>query len=157
MKRQIVRLLVGLVPLCFPALALADGYAYLTVSGDNGTQSFDIASVKHITFDSSNMVVSLIDESVQTVPLAGLERMFFSSTNGMTTLASTKRGDFRVEGGVLKVRATGGAPVTLYNMKGMVVREVLTGEEDVDISLSGLNKGVYVVRVGRAARKIMNK
>ena len=136
--------------------AMADDYSYLTVTSNDGEVSYEINSISRITFDETNMILWSGDEKLGELPLTSLEKMSFTADglgiNGLVTGLKP-----RIQNGVLRVQAPEGSRVTLYNIRGEVVRVVTASSQETEINLSGFRKGVYIVKVGNTAQKFMNK
>ena len=137
--------------------AMADDYAYLTVNQESGETSFAISNISKITFDATNMIVALSDGTTQELPLAGLNKMFFTAESTGIATATNKQSQIRLIDGTLHVSAPRGAVVTLYNIEGKTVRTVTSQGDDTQLNVNGLTKGVYIVKVGTETKKIMNK
>ena len=138
--------------------ALADSYTYLTVSNnDNTEQSYTVSQIEKITFEEDNMVVYLTDGTKASTPLPGLGRMFFSDKAAGIFAVSTSHPTMRMSGGMLTISQEGGAHITLYNIKGSVVKQVTSSDNETTLNLRGLQQGVYIVKVNGTAQKIMNK
>lgn len=138
--------------------AMADNYAYLTVDDTNGENSFSLNEIKKITFDTANMIITMTNGSTTQLPLASLNKMFFSET-GITGIAAQKQGSSQVKliDGVIHVNAPAGSVITLFNMGGQAVRTMTSATDDTQINVSSLTKGVYIVKVGNLTKKVMNK
>ena len=137
---------------------LADNFSYLTISQSGEETSFSISEISKITFDANNMIINMTNGENAQIPLASLSKMFFSET-GLTgiTAASTNKPQISLSGGIIHVNAPTGSIVTLFNMKGQAVKSITATHEDTQINVNGLTKGVYIVKVGDQAKKIMNK
>lgn len=144
--------------LAVSATAVADEYAYLTISQEGSETSIAVSSIDHITFDSSNMVLHLTNGTEQTMPLSNLSKMFFTE-NGSSGIAtvSGNQSNITLKDGVLYVKNVPGSTVTVYNAGGQTVRKITARETETQLNLSGLTKGVYIVKVGTETKKIMNK
>ena len=161
MKKYVTtKWLLGLV-LAFAtvATATADTYTYLNINNEDGTASFELADIRNITFDANDMLLNLTNGSTQRLPLASLSKMFFSTAEatGLGLVSNAETGQVRVRGNVLHVTTRGGGVVTLYDMRGAVVKQIATHEDEVQVSLEGLPRGVYLVKVGSVARKVMKQ
>lgn len=152
-----IKALVMAALLAAGTTAQADDYAYLTVNQESGETSFAISTISKITFDTSNMIVSLSDGTTQELPLAGLSKMFFTATPTGIASATQAQSQIRLVDGVLHVSAPRGAVITLYNIEGKAMRTVTSQGDDTEISVNGLTKGVYIVKVGTESKKIMNR
>jgi hypothetical protein len=133
--------------------ALADDYQYLTVSSDGGQNSYTVSNIQKITFDATNMVLHLSDGTTQQLPLAGLQKMFFSS-EGSGIAVGTMQSKMQFNGGMLRAEMADGERLTVYNMKGV---EVFSANESGTYDLTTLTRGVYIVKVGNATKKVVNK
>ena len=132
--------------------ALADDYKYLTVDQNSGEVSFEVSNITKITFDATNMVLHLADGKTQQLPLAGLSRMFFAATSsGIAEVDATKS---KIQFSMLRATVAPGENLTLYNMKG---EQVFSSSETGTFDLKTLTKGVYIVKVGKETRKVINK
>lgn len=134
--------------------ATADNYTYLTVSQTGGETSFSVSAIDKITFDASDMVLHLTSGSEQRLPLAGLEKMFFTQDASGIAAVSKSSSTMRMDEGRLQLSVAPGERVTLYNMKG---EQLFTTTSDAVYDMRPLGRGVYIVRMGREARKLMNK
>ena len=136
--------------------AMADNYSYLTVTTNDGEASYEISNISRITFDASNMILWNGDDKLGELPLTSLDKMSFTGDDtGIGKLMAVKKP--RIQNGVLRVEAPEGTRITLYNIKGEMVREVTASSQETEINLSGYRKGVYIVKVGSTAQKFMNK
>ena len=142
----------------FCTTTMADDYAYLTVNRVGGEASFALSEISKITFDSTDMIVELSDGTTQRLPLSELNKMYFSA-NGLSAIATAtaQQQAIRLEGGVVHVHAQRGSAITLYNIGGRVVQQLTADGDDTRLNVSGLARGVYIVKVGDVTKKIMNK
>jgi len=155
---RIFRALFISVLLTIASTAMADDYAYLNIAqSDGGETQFTVSQISKITFDAAHMNVALADGTMQQLPLAGLSKMFFSATPTGIATATLQPSTIRTDGGVLHVSAPQGTVVTLYNMSGQAVHTITAQGDDTQINVSGLTKGVYIVKVGLLTKKIMNR
>lgn len=137
--------------------AAADNYAYLSVNADgNSASNYAVTDISKITFENSNMVMWNGDSRMAEFALATLDKMFFSSTNGIQAMSS-EAVKMRIDGGVLRVTAPRGTRITLYNIGGQLLKEVTASGEETEMNLSGLRQGAYIVKVGEASKKFLNK
>jgi len=140
--------------LAFTTQAVADDFAYLTVSQDNGSSSFQVSQISKITFDASNMVLHLSDGTTQQLPLASLSKMFFSaSAQGIATISAASE-KIHFDGGQLRLDIGSGEQAVIYNLKG---QQLFTATTSTEYNLNTLPKGVYIVRVGNQTKKVMNR
>ncbi|MBQ8127479.1 MAG: hypothetical protein IJ176_03675 [Prevotella sp.] len=152
MKRLATLLTSLMLMLGMPAMA--DNYAYLTITQDAAETSIEVSTIDKITFDASDMVLHLNSGAEQRLPLASLERMFFSQTAAGIATVSKSRSEMKVEGGQLRLTVADGERITLYNTKG---EQLFTTTRDATYDLRPLGRGVFIVKMGQEARKLMNK
>jgi hypothetical protein len=140
------------------SVAFADNYAYLSIVQTNEQTNYEISKISKITFDESNMVLNLTDGTQQKLPLANLSKMFFQADpTGISTIG-TEKSNFSLRNGMLYVEGQQTGNVTIYDMNGRAVCTATAQEAQKGVSVSGLVKGVYIVKVGsQPAKKIMNK
>lgn len=133
----------------------ADNYSFLNISQNGGETSFQVSQIERITFDSNNMIVHLTDGTTQQLELSGLQKMIFSDTDsqGLGTIAFDEN-KIRVGDGQLRLQLDGGEKAYIYNMKGEMV---YTTNRSGVFQIDNLKKGVYIIRVGNAAKKVMTK
>ena len=149
--------MMGLL-LMMSSSAIADEYAYLTIDQTGTETSFAVSDVKRITFDESNMVLHLANGTEQKLPLNSLSKMFFSEqgTNGIGTVNASQP-LISMKNGILRVTGGQGGTVTIYDMGGKAVRTVTANSGETELNLSGMAKGVYIVKVGSQTKKVMNE
>lgn len=152
---KLSKIILSLTMLLATSLAEADNYQYLTVDQTGTQASFEVSQIQKITFDTNDMILMLTNGSEQRLPLASLNKMFFSE-NGVNAIAAPTASKSAVvmDDGQLKVNVAEGEQVTLYNIKGEVVFAV---SQPAVFNISQLPKGVYVVKIGSQAKKILNK
>ena len=149
-----IRTFVASLLLAIASIAMADNYQYLTVTQSGGETSFTVSDIQKITFDASNMVLHMTDGTTQTLPLASLQKMFFASESSAIEAVAQDKQKVRFGNGVLRADLQAGETVTLYNMKG---EQVMRANESGTYDLSRLAKGVYIVKVGKETKKVVNK
>lgn len=139
--------------------SFADDYAYLSIVETDGQSEVSISNIKNITFDDTNMIINLTDGNQQKLALSGLTKMFFSDTStGIQSVAANgKQNSFVLKDGVLHVTGAQGANISVFDVNGKAVRNVTASKAETEINLSGLTKGVYIVRVGNQTKKVLNK
>ena len=126
------------------AMASAQTYSYLTLRKASGEeQSLAIEGLK-ITFSDGNLVAAN-REKTTIVPLSEMGRLYFSATP--TSIASASRElespSARIVNGRLQVEAPAGTLVAVYGMDGR------------RMPLEGLQRGIYVVKVGSKTLKVI--
>ena len=137
---------------------MADDYAYLSIVQTGSQADVSLNDISKITFDESNMVITLSNGSEQKLPLSGLSKMFFTS-KGADAIEGVNMNEskFALKDGKLIIEGTEGNQVTIYDTNGRAVRTVSLSKGQTEINVSGLTKGVYIIRAGKEAKKFMNK
>lgn len=155
---KFIRNILTTLLLAFCCSMQADNLAYLSIVQTDGQTNFNINTIRRITFSDGYMVFALTDNTEQKLPLSSLSRMFFSAdgVDAIKTVESQKPA-FALQEGVLSVEAQEGTQVTIYDMNGRPVRNTTAQKAGTSINLNGMSKGVYIVRVGKDIKKIMNK
>ena len=154
--KKLRHLILGLMLLVCGS-AFADSYAYLTVTQGSGDTSYAVSSISRITFDASDMVLHLSDGKEARLPLSGLSKMFFSDQASAIATVGAPTQQITMKNGVLRVTAPQGSVVTVYDTNGKIVRTQTAQEAETEVNLSGVVNGVYIVKVGSEAKKILKK
>ena len=134
--------------------SLADDFQYLTITGSGSESSFSVSKIQKITFEASNMVLTMTDGTEQRLPLGGLEKMFFAASPSGIATVNTTQSKMQFSGGMLRATVMPGETISVYNMKG---EKVLSANESGSYDLSAMSRGVYIVKVGSETRKVVNK
>jgi len=152
-----IRTILAAMLLTISGTVFADDYAYLSIEQTSGVTSYSISSINKITFDESNMVLNLTNGTQQKLPLASLSRMFFQADpSGVTTIGAEKNA-FSLRDGMLYANGQQSGSVTIYDANGKTVRTASAQELQNGLNVSGLTKGVYIVKLGSQTKKFVNK
>lgn len=151
--KHIKSLLLSLL-LCTGISTLADNYVYLNVTKTDGESHFTVSEIDKITFDQTNMVLHMTNGEKSTLPLAQLQKMFFSKESTGIATVSKSQSVFTSEGSLLHVKVGKGEIVTLYNIKG---EQLMQADHDTTIDTKNLPNGVYIVKTGNQTRKFIAK
>ena len=154
MMKTIRTLIASLLLIVGSVTAMADDYQYLTISGSGSENSFSVSKIQKITFEATNMVLVMTDGTEQRLPLAALEKMFFATSPSGIAMVSTTQSKMQFSGGMLRATVAPGETVSVYNMKG---EKVFSANESGNYDLSGMSRGVYIIKVGNETRKVVNK
>lgn len=139
------------VAVLFSLTALADDY-YLNVIA-NATDSYATASLKKITFENGNVVVTTSNGASTSYAISSISQMYFSSTSAGIGSISTDS-NIAWDGTTLSLNGLKGK-VQVYQPSGALVASESADAER--INLSRLSKGVYVVNVNGQSFKIVKK
>ena len=135
----------------FSLTCLADDY-YLNVIA-NATDSYATASLKKITFENGNVVVTTSNGASTSYAISSISQMYFSSTSAGIGSISTDS-NIVWDGTTLSLNGLQGK-VQVYQPSGALVASESADAER--INLSRLSKGVYVVNVNGQSFKIVKK
>ena len=135
----------------FSLTCLADDY-YLNVIA-NATDSYATASLKKITFENGNVVVTTSNGTSTSYAISSISQMYFSSTSAGIGSISTDS-NIAWDGTTLSLNGLKGK-VQVYQPSGALVASESADAER--INLSRLSKGVYVVNVNGQSFKIVKK
>ncbi|MBR3530459.1 MAG: T9SS type A sorting domain-containing protein [Bacteroidaceae bacterium] len=135
----------------FSLTCLADDY-YLNVIA-NATDSYATASLKKITFENGNVVVTTSNGASTSYAISSISQMYFSSTSAGIGSISTDS-NITWDGTTLSLNGLQGK-VQVYQPSGALVASESADAER--INLSRLSKGVYVVNVNGQSFKIVKK
>ncbi|WP_027455952.1 T9SS type A sorting domain-containing protein [Xylanibacter brevis] len=151
---KVLRSLITALLLTVSTQMMADNFAYLTVSQDGAASNFEVSKINKITFDASDMILSMTDGTTQRLPLSGLSKMFFSAGDLTSITSQNMASKFELRDGVLRIEIAKGERCTIYDLKG---EEIFKANESVTLSANSLKKGVYLVKIGNEVKKILNK
>ena len=141
--------------LMISACTWADNYQYLTVSQTDGDTRIEVSQIRKLTFDATDMIVTLEQGNEQRIPLASVQKLFFADGQASTIQTTdASQSTFKRKDGVVSVSVAKGESMSLYNMKGEVV---FHAEQDVTFSISNLAKGAYILKTGKRCKTIMNR
>ena len=131
--------------------AMADSYNYLNIIGAT-TQSVARTTIKKITFDGTNAIVTTTAGTTVTTPLATLTQLSFSDTAlGVGSVEEQRPISFQ-NGCIV---ASGRGTLKLYNAGGQLMRQLTVGGERGELNLSDLPHGIYIVRFGHQSLKFI--
>lgn len=136
----------------------ADGYALLTIVQNGGsTVEYQMVDIQKFTFDNENMYLHLANGDKKTMPFSTLSYITVGSDITGISLIGKEPAALEVKNGMLNVNMREDGTVILYDQAGKTVRRLKAKAGQNTFSMSGLTKGVYVVRVNGSSQKVMNK
>ena len=136
----------------------ADGYALLTIVQNGGsTAEYQVADIQKFTFDNENVYLHLANGDKKTMPFSTLSHLTIGSDITGISLIRKEHAALEVKNGMLNVNMREDGIVILYDQAGKTVRRLQAKAGQNTFSMSGLTKGVYVVRVNGSSQKVMNK
>lgn len=140
--------------------AFSENQTVLTVAGNDGsTQDFDIATIKNITFDSSNelMNVNLLDKT-ETFEISGIDDMYFATFGGVESIYDVDLGqDLNVAlryGTLYASQPNSHIEMKIFDMSGKLLAQQSEYEE-LTYSLTDLPGGIYIITVNDKAIKFI--
>lgn len=137
--------------------ATADDYAYLTIDQTQGASNYAISGIGKITFEANDMVIHLTDGTEARLPLSGVSKMFFTKDATSIGTIGQEQSRFAIKDGMLHVTAPQGTMVTIYDLEGKTIRTITTKDTETEVNMNNMGKGVYIVKAGKDAKKVMNK
>ena len=133
--------------------ASADTYNYLTLTSGSTVQSVALKTVKKITFEGANLVVTAADGTTTTASLATLSKITFTETADGVGNLKAETGRLHVEGG--RIVADGRGQLQLFNTSGQLVRRQTIEGSHSELNLEGLPRGIYIARFGKQSLKLL--
>ncbi len=155
MKRLLLSLAL-LAAAWLPACAddTAD-YSYLclyTTSGSTtSSESVALRQVKRLTFEGTDLVVTMADGTIMATPLALLSRIAFNATADAVRSTDAARGGLMLQGG--RLVAEGQGTLCVYDLRGQLLRVQHVRGTHAELSLTDLPRGVYVATLGTSTIK----
>lgn len=135
------------------AIALADAYNYLNLISTSTVQSAARTSVKKITFEGTQAIVTLTDGSKLSAPLATLSALTFTDTAlGVSDLRED--GTITYERGC--VVTSGSGWLQIYNASGQLIRQQRMAGGRGELSLDGLTHGIFIAKFGHKTIKFLH-
>lgn len=106
--------------------ALADDFKlyYIAEDGNVASQTWEVASLKKITFENGQMNVITTDDQVSSLPTSGIQSLVFYTEEGITGIEDTKD--------------KSAAPATKSEVYDLMGRRIDTDREE-------LPKGLYII------------
>lgn len=150
-----LRHILAVMAILTSSTTFADSYQYLTISQTGSETSIEVSQIQKITFDATDMILTLKGGAQEKMPLSSLTKMFFSE-NGVNAIAKPTEtlSQIAIKNGVLTADIADGEEVTLYNMKG---EKAFSATQKATYDISHLQKGVYIVKTGSKSQKVINK
>ena len=153
MKR--IRHILAVIAILTSGTSFADSYQYLTISKTGSETSIEVNQIQKITFDATDMILTMKDGAEQKMPLSSLTKMFFSES-GVNAIAkpTATLSKMTIKDGVLTADIADGEEVTLYNMKG---EKVFSATQKASYDINHLPKGVYILKTSNQIKKVINQ
>ena len=154
--------LIFIVALAVPILSYSVG-EMLVVKLKNGTESeLLLSNVQKITFDASSMTVVSKTGSTTPFMLSGMQKILFSQKTGVTDLANDTGNSLSIyPNPVQDVLFVDGVEensvIRIFNTKGALFQTTTAKEKVVQLNVSVLPQGMYILQAGNQAIKFIKK
>ncbi|MCR4995441.1 MAG: T9SS type A sorting domain-containing protein [Bacteroidales bacterium] len=147
------RLLVSIALLAGIVAAHADSYNYLNLTSSSSIQSVALTSVKKITFENGNAVVTTTDGTTLSAALSTLTSLTFTDTaTGVREVNGGK--SLQLQSG--RIVANGSGWLRVYNTNGQLVRQQQVSSTRAELNLDGLPHGLYIAKLGSQTLKVLH-
>lgn len=127
----------------------------MTIDKKDG-QSVEVGSLSKLSFSDDSITVTADDGKSQSYSNSSIGKLRFGQA---TQVAPVKAIDGKLEYSVQSltavVRDSKGETLSIFNLSGKAVLEKSITADSQDIDLSGLAKGVYLLRLGSKTVKIV--
>jgi hypothetical protein len=151
-----------LCALCACSVIVQAQVNYLCVHKKDATaRSFKLSGLRKITFTADNMVVQPAVDGASLFAFDTVSKLTFERSE--TRLAPPTVGSplsIRYDSPSGNVVIRSDKPlgrIEVYSVQGVLVRSVHTSSETVEIALSGLPAGMYIVKTVETVAKILRK
>lgn len=127
----------------------------MTIDKKDG-QSVEVGNLSKLSFSDDSITVTADDGKSQSYSNSSIGKLRFGQA---TQIAPVKAIDGKLEYSVQSltavVRDSKGETLSIFNLSGKAVLEKSITADSQDIDLSGLAKGVYLLRLGSKTVKIV--
>ncbi len=123
---------------------------------DGETATLNVDGLRSIQFKDGNMVATYSDGDTSTYALSDISRLDFDGTSAvnMTTMMDGKI-TYSPENGLVIVANSEKSHLTVFSISGTTVMEKVMESQLESIDLSGLDKGIYLLRLDGRTIKIV--
>ena len=156
-KNALLRLVLMALLLLTTTVIRAGDVQYLTIMVQGKPVSFALSDKPGITYQNNQLVVTTAEETIE-IPVADISGTSFEETS--TAIRNLMSGGKpQIQGGlVCFTDLTPGTPVQVFTADGRSVAEAKSDANGtVQVSLSELPKGTYLLKAGKRTIKMMNK
>lgn len=154
--------IIGSILLCLCSLSIqAEEFLMIHLKSGNGHQLiYALPNKPVITFEGMNMVV--LDTKMNTttmIPIANVA--YYELVSSPAKIQQTRSESTKpiiAHGHVMFTQLPPGSNVSVYTMEGQLIRNYKTDHSgSVDINLSTLSKGVYIIKSPFTSIKVTNR
>lgn len=150
MKRQLVTLCLMMGLLAPASAATTSSGQIITING----QAVDKEAIE-LTFDGDNVVLHFSDGSSQSADMSTVSISFAQTTGIGDIKAFSLKG---VTGDVLNIGGlVPGERVQIFDVSGKLVASGKANSDDLQLDLSGMKGGVYILRAGNNVVKFVKR
>lgn len=129
----------------------------IVINENEGTPvELDVEGLRSISFKDGKMVVSYSDGTDKSYVMSTISRLDFDDKTGvgMVSLMDGKV-SYSEESGLLVVAGTENSHLSVYNLGGTLVIDKVIEQPVETVDLSGLQKGIYLLRLDGKTIKIV--
>lgn len=118
----------------------------------------DIENLKQITFNGIKVNIEQTDGATSSNSMSAINQITFGDYTAISDVKeSSEELITYVSGDEIAVNCAAGSTVTIYSLVGTPVLNVRLGSDYGRISIAGLPKGVYIVKVQERTTKIVRR
>lgn len=154
--KKILLLLVAVVAAFQFASAAYTNDDLVIETKDGNTVSYHLKDRPVVTFEATDLVLTVSDVAVK-YPVADLKGIHFAGE--ITSVSNVKVSDIAFSVSGSEIAANGlakGEKLEVYTIDGKAVAaSVVDAQGAAAVDISGLSTGVYVIKAGKKAYKIM--
>mgnify|MGYP003520215629 FL=1 len=126
----------------------ADAQNLVIKGKDGSSKDLDLENLRKITFSKGNMVATYTDKTYSEYAISTIGKLAFETGTGMNAIGimdghlaySSQTGDAYVTG-------SKGSTLSVYNISGRVVLKQAITTDAENIDLSGLQDGIYLLKL----------
>lgn len=133
--------------------AMADNYTYLTVTQTSTGHSFELAQVERLGFANDQVTVYLTNGSQQRFNLEQVEALDLTDQAAGISNMTSDDSCMSLDNGTLSVQLSKASSLQVFNTKGELVVSTQLDKGEHVLPLQHLNKGVYLIKLGRQTLK----
>ena len=150
MKRLLLTLAIAAA---ISGKAVAEDYTYLSVVTDCCTDNIARTSVRKLTFEAGNLVVTKADGTNVNYGLSVLKKISFTSIPDAVTAPGASTDELNLQRNLLVASGTG--ILLIYDAQGRVVRQEAISSRRSELNISDLSRGMYIARLGNKTLKFI--
>lgn len=123
-------------------------------SGEN--KSIELNTLRKITFSAGNMVMNFLNSTSDEIAMNSIEKMFFGTFTSLSNLSDSDLLIYPNPGtDYIKIKNVSvvNQTIKVYDLNGILHFSLTISSSDSKIDVSGLNKGVYLLKVNENVLK----